>query len=105
MLEVLPALQALADPTRFAVFNCIRGCGGASAYDCESGLCDAAEPESIALCDVKCQVPCSPSTLTHHLNVLRESGLIETERRGRKVFVRIRPEAMAKMASYFTELK
>ena len=98
MADVLTSLQALADPTRFAVFNCIRGCGGASAYDCETGECDATEPGAVALCDVKCQVPCTPSTLTHHLNVLRDAGLIDNQRKGRKAFVRIRPEAMKAIA-------
>lgn len=105
MVDILVALQALADPTRFAVFNCIRGCGGASAYDCESGQCDATEPGAVALCDVKCQIPCAPSTLTHHLNVLRDAGLIDNERRGRKAYVRIRPEAVRALVQFFSEGK
>lgn len=105
MEEVLRSLQALADPTRFAVFNCIRGCGGASAYDAETGECDATEPGAVALCDVKCHVPCNPSTLTHHLNVLREAGLIDTERRGRKAYARIRPEAVRRIADFLLESK
>lgn len=105
MIDVLAALQALADPTRFAVYNCIRGCGGASAYDCESGLCDATDDGAVALCDVKCQVPCAPSTLTHHLNVLRDAGLIDNERRGRKAYVRIRPDAARDLAQFFLETK
>ncbi|MBS1708046.1 MAG: helix-turn-helix transcriptional regulator [Armatimonadetes bacterium] len=105
MLDVLAALQALADPTRFAVFNCIRGCGGASAYDCDTGECDATDPGAVALCDVKCRVPCAPSTLTHHLNVLRDAGLIDNERRGRKAYVRIRPGVLRALSAYFSESK
>jgi DNA-binding transcriptional ArsR family regulator len=99
--DVLPALQALADPTRFAVFNCIRGCGGESAYDPTTGQCDAGEPGGVAVCDVKCQVPCSPSTLTHHLNTLRDAGLIATEKRGRKVYARILPDRLAQLGRFF----
>ncbi|MBS1704373.1 MAG: helix-turn-helix transcriptional regulator [Armatimonadetes bacterium] len=104
-MDVLKALQALADPTRMAVFNCIRGCGGASAYDCETGECDANEPGGVALCDVKCKVPCSPSTLTHHLNVLRDADLVWTERRGRKAYVQIRVETLRALAAFLLETK
>ena len=98
---MIPALQALADPTRLAVFDCIRGCGGATGYDTATGECDAGEAGAICLCDVKCQVPCAPSTLTHHLNVLREAGLIETEKRGRMVVARIVPSRLRELARYF----
>ena len=98
---MIPALQALADPTRLAVFDCIRGCGGDTGYDTATGECDAGEPGAICLCDVKCQVPCAPSTLTHHLNVLRDAGLIVTEKRGRTVFARIVPARLAQLARYF----
>lgn len=102
MSEVLPALQALSDPTRFAVFECIRGCGGASGYDSETGDCDAGEPGAICLCDVKCQVPCAPSTLTHHLNALRDAGLISTEKKGRMVYASIVPDRLKELSVFFT---
>ena len=93
-------LQALADPTRFAVFQCIRGCGGKSVYDTATGECDGGRPNSIAVCDVRCKVPCAPSTLSHHLNILRDAGIIETERKGREVFARIRPERLRALAVF-----
>ncbi|MBL8059978.1 MAG: helix-turn-helix transcriptional regulator [Chthonomonas sp.] len=105
MDEALKIFQALSDSTRLAVFQCIRGCGGETAYDTETGCCDATEPGAVALCDVKCQVPCSPSTLTHHLNVLRDAGIIETDRRGRQVYVQINGAALAKVASFLVNTK
>jgi ArsR family transcriptional regulator, arsenate/arsenite/antimonite-responsive transcriptional repressor len=85
--------QALADPTRLAVFQCLRGCGGEVTYDAESG-------GLVACCDVRCVVPCAPSTLTHHLNVLRNAGLIETVRKGREVFARVVPDGLAKIERF-----
>jgi DNA-binding transcriptional ArsR family regulator len=100
--EILSAIQALGDPTRYAVFECIRGCcGGATGYDTETGQCDAGEPGAICLCDVKCQVPCAPSTLTHHLNALRDAGLIVTEKRGRMVYASVVPARLEEISSYF----
>lgn len=97
---MLTALQALADPMRLAVFDCIRGCGGASGYDPRTGECDAGEPGAVCLCDVKCRVPCAPSTLTHHLNVLRDAGLIVTEKRGRTVYARVVQASLDRLAGY-----
>ena len=102
MDEVLPILRALADPTRLAVFQCIRGCGGAAAYDTTTGFCDGGCAGGVAVCEVRCQVPCAPSTLTHHLNTLRDAGLIETHKRGREVYAHIRPEALIKIAAFFS---
>lgn len=94
-------LQALADPTRLAVFQCIRGCGGQSLYDTETGECDAGTPGSVAVCTVRCHVPCAPSTLSHHLNALRDAGLIGTEKRGRQVYARVVPEALEALVAFF----
>lgn len=105
MADTLQILQALAEPTRYAIFQCIRGCGGASCYDQETGTCDAGEPDAVALCDVKCHVPCSPSTLTHHLTVLRNAGLIETETRGRQVYARINPKALESLVAALSPAK
>lgn len=94
-------LRALSDPTRLAVFQCIRCCGGATGYDVETGECDAGTANGMAVCDVRCIVPCAPSTLTHHLNTLREAGLIETEKRGRMVYAWICPAALAELTDFF----
>ncbi len=99
--DVGQALAALADPTRFAVFQCIRGCGGAAGYDTETGYCDADQEGGTALCEVRCRVPCAPNNLTHHLKKLREAGLIETEKRGRTVYARVRPEMLATLSKFF----
>lgn len=102
MLDALKMLQALADPTRLAVFECIRGCGGASVYDTATGQCDGGTDGSVAVCTVRCQVPCSPSTLSHHLSALREAGLIETEKRGREVYARVVPQAVERLSRWLT---
>jgi DNA-binding transcriptional ArsR family regulator len=49
---------------------------------------------------IRCQVPCAPSTLTHHLSELRDAGLIETEKRGRVVYCRIKTDALGAIAAF-----
>ena len=100
--DILPVLRALADPMRLAVFQCIRGCGGAAGYEVDSGCCDGGMEGGVSLCEIRCRMPCAASTLTHHLNTLRDSGLIETKKQGRIVYARIRPEALARAAYFFT---
>ncbi len=100
--DILFILRALADPTRLAVFQCIRGCGGAAGYDTATGLCDAGMVGGAAVCDIRCQVPCAPSTLTHHLNALRDAGLIQTQKRGRVVYAWVRPEPLAQVTTFFS---
>jgi ArsR family transcriptional regulator len=100
--DVAPIFKALADPMRLAVFQCIRGCGGSAGYEVDTGYCDGGEQGGVSLCDIRCRMPCTASTLTHHLNALRDAGLIETRKRGRVVYARIRPEALARAAIFFS---
>lgn len=100
--DVIPIFRALGDPMRLAVFECIRGCGGAAGYELDSGCCDGGTESGVSLCDIRCRMPCTASTLTHHLNVLRDAGLIETKKQGRVVYAQIRPEAITRAANFFT---
>lgn len=110
--ESVPSLaaifKALSDPTRLAVFQCIRCCGPTCGYDTETGkCCNAAAAacdcaDGVTACRIRCTVPCAPSTLSHHLNELRAAGLITTERRGRIVACYVRPEALVHIAAFIS---
>lgn len=60
-------LYALADPHRLAIMRRLNGCGGTMN-------CSTAAP---------CDLP--KSTLSHHFKLLREAGLIRSERQGTQV--------------------
>ena len=98
MSEVIVIFKALSDPTRLAVFNCIRSCGSSYRYP-EAGDCFE-ECVETAACDIRSQVACAPSTLTHHLNELRDAGLIETEKRGRSVYCRVKTGALEAVSAF-----
>jgi len=66
-------LAALADPTRLAIIRQL-------AADTETCACDFTSS-----CDV------GQPTVSHHLRVLREAGLVTSERRGQWIFYRIGP--------------
>ena len=66
-------LSALADPTRLAIIRQL-------AAETETCACDFT-----SCCDV------GQPTVSHHLRVLREAGLVVSERRGQWIFYRIAP--------------
>jgi ArsR family transcriptional regulator len=77
------ALQALADPARLRLLSLIASC-----------------PDSEACgCDLTTPVGLSQPTVSHHLKVLHDAGLLERERRGKWVFYRVRPERLASLRS------
>jgi ArsR family transcriptional regulator, arsenate/arsenite/antimonite-responsive transcriptional repressor len=68
--------KALADPTRVAIVNRL-----ASTAEC-------------CVCDLTAAFGLSQPTISHHLKVLRDAGLVESSRRGTWAFYRLVPEAV-----------
>jgi ArsR family transcriptional regulator len=75
------ALQALADPARLRLLSLIAACPGAEACGC----------------DLTTPIGLSQPTVSHHLKVLHEAGLLDRERRGKWVYFRVRPEPLASL--------
>jgi ArsR family transcriptional regulator len=79
-------LQALADPTRLAIVRQL-------ASDDQVCACDFT-----ACCDV------SQPTVSHHLKVLREAGIVTSEKRGTWVFYRLDPSVATRLAAIAADL-
>ncbi len=77
---------ALADPTRLAIVRELAGAPEVCACDFTS-CCDVRQP-----------------TVSHHLRVLREAGIIESERRGTWIFYRMAAGAIDRLRGLVTEL-
>ena len=77
------ALQALADPARLRLLSLIAACPGSEACGC----------------DLTAPIGLSQPTVSHHLKVLHEAGLLERERRGKWVYFKVRPEPLASLRS------
>jgi ArsR family transcriptional regulator len=69
--------KALADPTRVAIVNHL------SAAD------------EVCVCNLTESFDLSQPTISHHLKILREAGLVESSRRGTWAYYRLVPEAIA----------
>ena len=76
--RLVAAFKALADPTRLDVFRLI-----------------AAQEEPICACDVVDRFEVSQPTISHHLKVLREAGLITVSRRGVWAYYAADPRGLA----------
>jgi ArsR family transcriptional regulator len=82
------AFKALADPVRLQLLNLI-----ATAETGEACACDLVEP-----------VGRSQPTVSHHLRILREAGLVRGERRGTWIWYSIRSEALDRFSGIASEL-
>ena len=72
-------LAALADPTRLEILRQLAGSAEVCACDFTS-CCDVSQP-----------------TVSHHLKVLRDAGVVTSERRGNWVFYRIAPNLIERL--------
>jgi len=55
----------------------------------------ARHQEQVCVCDIEAAVPVKQPTVSHHLRLLREAGLIDCERRGLWAYYFVRREAVA----------
>ncbi len=78
--RVAASFRALADPTRVALVNRL------------------ARAEETCVCDLTAAFDLAQPTISHHLKVLREAGLVASSRRGTWAYYRVVPEALAALA-------
>ena len=74
--QLAAQFKALADPTRVAIINSL------SAAD------------EVCVCNLTEAFELSQPTISHHLKVLREAGLVESTRRGTWAYYRLVPESI-----------
>ena len=78
-----PVLSALADPVRLRIVSMLL-----AAPDGTSCGCDLEEPLGLA-----------QPTISHHLRVLREAGLVEGQKRGRWVHYRVVRDRLSEISA------
>lgn len=83
---VVPMLKAIADHARLRLLSLVLSHEGGEA----------------CVCDLLPYFDLSQPTISHHLKVLHESGLLDREKRGTWVFYKARPAAMAALGDLFT---
>jgi ArsR family transcriptional regulator len=85
-VEWARVFKALADPVRLRLLSLIASHAGGEA----------------CVCDVTDAFDLTGPTISHHLKVLREAGLITGDRRGTWVYYRAQPAIRQQLASLLT---
>ena len=70
-IELAARFKALGDPTRVAIVNRLASC------------------DECCVCDLNDAFDLSQPTISHHLKVLRDAGLVESSRRGTSAYYRL----------------
>ncbi|WP_405497122.1 ArsR/SmtB family transcription factor [Streptomyces sp. NBC_00096] len=78
--------KALGDPVRLRLLSMIASRDGGE----------------ICVCDLTPAFDLSQPTISHHLKLLKQAGLIDSERRGTWVYYRLLPETTDKLAAVLT---
>ncbi len=76
-------MKALADPARLRLLSLIQ-----AQADGEACVCHLTEPLGL-----------SQPTVSHHLKVLRQAGLVDRDQRGSWAYFRVVPERLAELRS------
>lgn len=79
-MDDVKLLQALAEPTRLAIVRQLANDGEVCACDF-TDCCGVSQP-----------------TVSHHLKVLREAGVVSCERRGNWIYYRLEAKAASRIA-------
>jgi ArsR family transcriptional regulator, arsenate/arsenite/antimonite-responsive transcriptional repressor len=77
--QVAPLMKALADPVRLRLMSLVSSREGGEA----------------CVCDLNDEFDLSQPTISHHMKVLHEAGLVDREKRGVWVYYKARPQALA----------
>jgi len=81
--QIAPLLKALADPVRLRLMSLIASHAGGEA----------------CVCDLNDAFDLSQPTISHHLKVLHDAGLLDRDKRGVWVYYRARTEALSGLAT------
>lgn len=81
--EMATKFKALSDPVRLRLLSSVASHAGGEA----------------CVCDISPGVEVSQPTISHHLKVLRDAGLLTSQRRASWVYYAVVPEALASLSS------
>jgi ArsR family transcriptional regulator len=74
--------KALGDPVRLRLLSMITSAG-----------------REVCVCDLTAAFDLTQPTISHHLKVLREAGLVDSQRRGTWVYYWPRPESLKQLSA------
>jgi ArsR family transcriptional regulator, arsenate/arsenite/antimonite-responsive transcriptional repressor len=80
--------KALADPNRLRILEMLR----------KPTCCSVERDAGMCACDIESQLELSQPTISHHMKVLREAGLVHAEKIGQWMFYKRDEKALKELA-------
>jgi ArsR family transcriptional regulator len=77
--------KALGDPVRIQLVDVLRGAAG-----------------KVCVCELVPLFDLSQPTVSHHLKVLREAGIVDSERRGLWAYYYVLPDALEELSEWLS---
>ncbi|MYT19231.1 metalloregulator ArsR/SmtB family transcription factor [Streptomyces sp. SID7760] len=84
--DLAKVFKALGDPVRLRLLSMIASRAGGE----------------VCVCELTPAFELSQPTISHHLKLLRQAGLVDSERRGTWVYYRVLPAALERLAAVLT---
>jgi ArsR family transcriptional regulator, arsenate/arsenite/antimonite-responsive transcriptional repressor len=85
--HTVQVLKALGHPVRLQILSLLNR---------------AADP--VCVCDIEQPFDIKQPTISHHLRILREAGLVDGDQRGTWVYYRVRKETLASVARLLSDM-
>jgi ArsR family transcriptional regulator len=85
---VTEMLRAIADPVRRRILEMLK----------QPGCCSIGRNNGLCACDIEKEFKLSQPTISHHLAVLRDAGLIDAEKVGQWMWYRRNESALRRLA-------
>ena len=84
-LRMAAIAKALGDPIRLQLVDVLRRHAG-----------------KVCVCELVPLFDVSQPTLSHHLKILRQAGIVDSERRGLWAYYYVRPDALKELSAWLT---
>jgi ArsR family transcriptional regulator, arsenate/arsenite/antimonite-responsive transcriptional repressor len=80
--------KALADPNRLQILEMLR----------HPSCCSIEKDAGMCACDIESQLDLTQPTISHHMKVLRDAGLVSAEKIGQWMFYKRNEKALKELA-------
>ena len=91
MDKISTQLKALSDPSRLRILSMLK----------EPGCCSLDFAKGMCACDVESKLGLSQPTISHHMKVLTQTGLVEAEKIGQWMWYRRNEKVLRELALAF----
>jgi len=94
--ETVQYFKALADPARLQILEFLLE---------QEDRCCSGPDQTVCACHIEERITLAQPTISHHMKVLVDSGLVKSEKRGRWVYYSIDYEAFHELAAFVSRYR